>query len=312
MPAIASTTTLDETGFKTFVKKNALIAFLALAFGITWLLTDLPLILARNGFGVLPITLPSDWVVLFGTAIGMAGSAFYVTYIADGQSGVTKLFGQYTKWRVNPLWYILIFFQAILLILGSFLVGATSINSLLQNWKLLFIEFFPAALSILFFGQLWEEVGWRGFILPRIQPRYGAFASSLILASLQTLWHVPGFFFAGGITPPSEKLVITGPYLVGAFVQTLLASLILGIIATWIYNSTQGSLLTIVLFHTFSNASARMAISHITDQLMRARVSSIASLGFILLVLCVLIFTRGKLAYRAETAKPNPAVSVQK
>ena len=299
----------SQNRFKAFIKKKPLTAFIVLAFGITWLLADLPLILAQNGLGVWPITLPSNWFILLGTAVGMTGSAFYVTYIVDGPSGVTSLFNQYTKWRVNPFWYVLVFFQGILLLLSSLIIGATTLTGLIQNWRLLLVEFFPAALSILFFGQLWEEVGWRGFILPRIQPRYGAFIASLVLAGLQTVWHVPGFFFAGGITAPDEKLVITVPYLVGALLQTFLASLILGILATWMYNATKGSLLIIILFHTLSNASARMAIAHIPDQLMQARVASITSLALITLVLSVLIFTRGKLAYRTEAVKLNPSPS---
>jgi uncharacterized protein len=301
MTAISSLASLPGKGFNAFVKGNPLTAFIGLSFSITWLLADLPLILAQNGLGVVPITLPSDWFILLGTAMGMAGSAFYVTYVLGGRDGVANLISQYLKWRVNLLWYVLVFFQGILLLGGSLLAGATTFDTLIQNWKLLFLEFLPAALSILIFGQLWEEVGWRGFVLPRIQSLYGPFASSLILAGLQTLWHIPGFFFAGGITAPDEKLVITVPYLLGAFTQTLIASLIIGILATWIYNSTKGSLLVIILFHTFSNASARMVMTHITNQLMRARVASVASVGLIVLVLSVLIFTRGKLAYRVKT-----------
>jgi len=273
--------------------------FIILAFGITLLIADLPLVLAQNGFGVLPIHLPSEWLVLLGTALGMTGSAFYVTYITDGRTGCIKLLNQYFKGRVPPFWYGLVFTQAILLLLGVLRAGVPA-DQIFSNWKFLFTEFFPAALSILFFGQLWEEVGWRGFLLPRLQVRYGPFRSSLILAGLQTLWHAPGFFFAGGITAPNEKLIISGTYLASALVQTLVASLILGIFATWIYNSTKGSLLIVILFHTFSNASARMAFTHLTNPFVRLQASSTVSFGLILLTAFVLFYTRGRLGYQKE------------
>src|SRR5262249_52349042 len=42
-------------------------------------------------------------------------------------------------------------------------------------------------------GPLLEEAGWRGFALPRLQPRYGPLVGTLILGLLWALWHLPEF-----------------------------------------------------------------------------------------------------------------------
>ena len=94
-------------------------------------------------------------------------------------------------------------------------------------------------LWLLTFG-LGEEIGWRGYALPRLQKNHSALTATLIVGGLWALWHLPAFFYretylAMGLTAGLPLL----------FMSILAAS----IVFTWIYNGTRGSLLMVIVFH---------------------------------------------------------------
>lgn len=84
-----------------------------------------------------------------------------------------------------------------------------------------------------------EEIGWRGFALPRMQKRWNALSASLILGLLWSLWHVPAFFYL-------ENYVKMG---VGIFPVFIIGVLTGSIVLTWLYNSTGGSVLLVATWH---------------------------------------------------------------
>jgi membrane protease YdiL (CAAX protease family) len=92
--------------------------------------------------------------------------------------------------------------------------------------------------NLLFFG-FGEEVGWRGFALPRFQKRFNALQSTVILTFLWALWHWPLFLYRPGYL----SMEITG--IIGWFFSLLTG----GVLLTWLYNSTRGSILICAVFH---------------------------------------------------------------
>jgi membrane protease YdiL (CAAX protease family) len=104
---------------------------------------------------------------------------------------------------------------------------------------------FPAFFSVLFLsGPFEEEFGWRGYALPRLQAKFNAFISSLILGFVWAVWHIPQFLI------PGNGMFYKTP--IWTFVPTVVAGAIL---FTWIYNNTHGSLLAMLLVHTTLNLS---------------------------------------------------------
>ncbi|HMI84551.1 MAG TPA: CPBP family intramembrane glutamic endopeptidase, partial [Polyangiaceae bacterium] len=80
-----------------------------------------------------------------------------------------------------------------------------------------------------------EEPGWRGFALPRLQPRYGKLGASLLLGVLWAFWHTMMFILQG-----ATSLI---------FIVSI-ANIIAGsVVFSWIYNRTRGSLFIAVLAH---------------------------------------------------------------
>jgi len=191
-----------SSSFKRLIVRHQLVSFIVLAFAGAWC-GWLPLLLARNGLGVLPLTLPTDLFVALAAFAGPTLSALIMTAVTGGKAGVWQFLRRYIQWRVGMQWYLLIlfgFFGVYLLVTSSFL-GTTVLSALVQKWSLLFSVFLPSILTVLIFGQLWEEGGWRGIALPRFQARVGALGASLIVGTLQALWHVPALFIAGTIVP---------------------------------------------------------------------------------------------------------------
>jgi membrane protease YdiL (CAAX protease family) len=87
-----------------------------------------------------------------------------------------------------------------------------------------------------------EEIGWRGYILPRLQVRYTALVSSLIVGVIWSVWHLPKFIGTGS----------SGGRSFAWFTVFCMASAIL---FTWIYNNSRGSLLLVPLFHATNNTA---------------------------------------------------------
>jgi hypothetical protein len=105
-------------------------------------------------------------------------------------------------------------------------------------------------------GPLEEELGWRGFALPRMQAQRSAFSASLILGLIWGLWHIPLYFVSG--TGQAETIAGGGsgaaaPILIGAFVIWTMG---LSVLFTWLFNMTRGSLIVAILFHASVNLGA--------------------------------------------------------
>ncbi len=89
-------------------------------------------------------------------------------------------------------------------------------------------------------GPVFEEIGWRGFELPRLQRRHGPLVGSLVLGVLWALWHLPLFLIPAWDTPHD------GPLDVVLFVALAVGT---AVIFTWVFNNTRGSVLLAILAH---------------------------------------------------------------
>jgi membrane protease YdiL (CAAX protease family) len=115
------------------------------------------------------------------------------------------------------------------------------------------ISILPMFVIFFIVAGLGQEVGWTGFLLPRLQTQYSAFVSSLVRTFFVVIWHIPLLIF----TYRQPDVIREFPY--GEWISqkgfwvTLLAmamfSLPWSIIFTWLFNNTQGSLLLVAVCH---------------------------------------------------------------
>ena len=206
------------------IRNHALVAFFVLAYALAWSFW------IPYAAGVSP-----NPVFASGPLI----AAIIVTALIGGRSGLKALLSRMVRWRVGFKWYavalLLPFAVYLFAAFLNVLLGATaSLAESLSHWYFLFLMF-PLYLLSPLSGALGEELGWRGYALPRLQAGRSALLASLILGVLIVGWHLPKF--VSGQSGWSETAGI----------------LAAAIMFTWLFNNTNGSVLLAMLFHASGN-----------------------------------------------------------
>lgn len=212
-----------------------------IAFVLSWLLSAIILILYGWKINDIPIVvnvIVHSLLALFPAWI--LSSAFSMI------PGIRKQFSTLLKPRGPAIWYLVIFliFPGVLLLafyVTRFLGGdARFYLADMGLWGAAVVLSLEFARGFLMTGGLNEESGWRGFALPRLQARYPVIVAALIVGYLWSFLHLP-YDFGRGVS------------LDWILQNRLLWTPLFGILMTWVYNRTNGSLLAPVLFHPAMN-----------------------------------------------------------
>jgi uncharacterized protein len=219
------------------LKKYPVVWFYVLAFGISWI-GLIPGVLGSRG--IAPFDNP--YVQLLGIlfSIGPTLAAAIMSQVMQGKTGFQNLLKGLLKWRVDLVWYLVAVLGPIVVFMAgqvlTKLMGLTVEFAEIPSHPLLFM----IALSVMILSNTGEEIGWRGFALPHLQKRYDALFATLIVGLLWSLWHLPLVFMTSNAMAQSPLL----------WFISIVAS---AFIYTWLYNSTQGSILLVALLHVSEN-----------------------------------------------------------
>lgn len=209
--------------FRNWIKRSPLVAYFVIVFGIEWLLVF-----------ALSTLVPSMIALLIGSWLPNIIGVL-ITGIAHGRKGIREMFSKILLWRIHIKWYFVAALLPVTLVFFSIWLYKLMGNSVPDYAPL---EQIPLIFLIsLFTGALGEELGWRGTALPRLQARWNALRSSLLLGVLWGLYHLPSFLISG--LPLQEAPLI--PFMLIALGLTFLV--------TWTFNHTRGSLITVFLYH---------------------------------------------------------------
>jgi membrane protease YdiL (CAAX protease family) len=209
-------------GIKSVVMRHSLVTYFILAYALTWMLA--PLLTISLLLGVVGLLMP-------------AVAAIVVTALTEGKPGVKTLLQRLTLWRVGLRWFVAALGLPVLLsavvVALSVLLGAPAQ-----------VEFSAVSMltMIVFVLVVGEEIGWRGYALPKLLQNHSAVVASLILGVLWGGWHLPTFFIAGS---PQANI---------PFVAFLLFTTGASVLFTWLHLHTGGSLLIATLFHGAINS----------------------------------------------------------
>ena len=227
---------------KDYVQRHPLTSYFFLAYAVSW---SLAVPLALQAQGIIAERLP--WALHYLTAFGPAAAAVAIGWLRREPGGTTNGVQRESNTR-SILWWTVGFGSPLLL----FLIAQVTVRIVGQTaptWTSLgHINFLPdfglAAWGLWFITSgCGEELGWRGFALPRLQRTHSAMTSSLLLAIGWAGWHLPAFFYVPSYTAIGLSI------LPGFFLGVLAGAIVL----TWLYNSSGGSVLAAVLWHASFN-----------------------------------------------------------
>lgn len=227
---------------KPFLKRHSLVIGLILMFLFTWTID-----LANSG--ALPFKVPFFVVLTLGW--GFVIVALLMTWLTLGAEGLKSFLKRFLIWRVGWKWIL-----ATLLLLPALQLASVLLTSWLTRVPAdyshpMIRDVMPLDAPLLVLVVPWmlfeiltngEEVGWRGYVLPRLQAKYNALAASLIVGVIWSVWHLPKFFGTGTSGGRS-------------FFWFTLFCLAASILYTWLYNNTHGSILLAILFHAANNTA---------------------------------------------------------
>ncbi len=279
------------------VARHPVTAYLVMAFALGWG-GMLPLLLSESGpFGVLPIALPARPFTAVLSIFGLALPVFLVTAATSGKEGVRELLGRIFRWRVGAHWYLFALFGLLVVsLLGTIpFTGVAPLEALAKDWTLLFTVYLPGILVPFVLVNLWEELGWTGFMQHTLQEQHGPVLASVIVAPLFALIHLPAFFVAGWINEEPTPLGQFPSVLVWVGFMAVFA-VFLRVLIMWLYNGTGSSVLLVGLFHSAYNMTNTQTI---TPELVPGPEGAVA----VLAVLAV-VFTWGRLAYERAARTP--------
>lgn len=270
---------------KALLKRHEIIVFFILVFVLSWF---------PWYAGIAPET-----VTFMPSLIGLA-----MAFVVGGKQGGQNLLHSAGRWRVHPRYWLIAWFGplAIYVIgLGIYLImGGENPSFTVFRQELYLLPIWLVVVFLPINGAVGEELGWRGYALPRLQQRSGPLIASLVIGAIWGIWHLPSFFNPTSVQS-SLGLVFLIPFVVGTISNS--------VIMTWLYNRAKASALVAgIIWHAATDFWAPMFLADFSiaagsggtvsaNQILYAIV--LALLAFVAVIL--VIMTKGQLGYRETT-----------
>jgi membrane protease YdiL (CAAX protease family) len=272
-----------------------LVLFLLATFAATWA-TYFTIVF--NGWD--PYTMPGmAFLLIGGSAPSWVGVLMVLfTYDKEQRRDYFRRCFSFKQIKL-PYWvFIVVVFPLIFafiisldMFMGGSLPGMTNLKAFIaQPWII------PMALFMSFLSGPWsEEFGWRGYSLDPLLKRFGILRGSITLGFIWGIWHLPLYFM------PQTWHAKMGFQFAG-FWSFMIYSIGLAMMMTWVYLSTNRSILSGFMMHLASNFTGN-SFFPIADRVEILKMVVILVLG---LALCILAERK-----TSQVAVVQPSLSVR-
>lgn len=188
--------------------------------------------------------------VLWGLSPTIA--AIFTAVFVYGRRDLQELFTRIGK-KFEPIWLIRLFLLQ--LVVYGIGLGIYGLFETIKPGDFTFssLAALPSVFATAFVMNIWEEIGWRGFLLEKIMSRSSLFLSSLVIGMLWGVWHTA--YFLNSASQNSLQFI-------AAAIFWMVCS---SFIYSYIYIRSKRSILAVGIFHAVSNTLQSVIINSQLD-----------------------------------------------
>lgn len=229
-------------------RRHPVACYFALTFSISWagaLSVAAPYLIRHE-----PLPTMTGILMFPAMLLGPSLAGIILTRIVDGKIGLRDLFSRFSVARIPARWYAALLIPPALVLAVLWSLERLVSPVYAPNHFLIGVLFgVPAGLL--------EEIGWMGFVFPKMRSSKNALSPSILLGLMWSLWHLPVINFLGVATPH-------GAYWFHFLLAFSLAMTAMRVLICWIYVNS-GSVLLAQLLHVSSTGSLVIfGASHVT------------------------------------------------
>jgi len=226
---------------------RAIVIFFSLTFLVSWSLFFAAARVSGTAQSGSPFSTLGYAIYLIGV-FTPALVAIFLSWREQRRVGVIALLSQVLRVPSHFAWYLF----AVSYFVVIKLLAALIYRLVAGGWPVFGHDSFVLVVAAVIFStpsQAGEELGWRGFALPRLSNHFGLPLASLVLGMIWAVWHLPFFFLSG-----ADKFGQSFPVY-------LLSVVALSVAMAWLYWRTRGSLLLVMLMHSAVNNTTNIVPS---------------------------------------------------
>lgn len=220
------------------IRNHNVFSYFVLTFAISWtcaLLVAAPQLLRHK-----PLSKMTGILMFPAMLLGPSVTGLILTRIVDGKGGMPDLWRRIFAQRIPPRWYAVLLIPPALIVLLLLCLERFVSSDYAPNCFVLGILFGAPAGII-------EEIGWTGYVFPKMRSQRSAFAAGILLGVLWGAWHFPVVNYLGTAVPH-------GRYWLSFFLVFTMAMTAMRVLICWMYSNT-ASVLLAQFMHVSSTGS---------------------------------------------------------
>lgn len=269
------------------IKRHPVLVYYFLVFFLSW--GSLLLVMGTGGiWGTVDIPLERIPFLYVGMLLGPFVAGLMMTALTRGRSGFRELLSRLRHFRVGIKWYLIAVLTAptivagVLFLLSQFSIQYVPVIFSSDDWVSLVISGLVAGALV----GIFEEIGWTGFVIPRLRERYSMLITGLIVGFVWGLWHLP-LFLASARASQEIAPLITLAVMLFTFLPAF------RVLMVWVYDRTK-SLFVAIVMH-FGQTATALILATPENDVTTVVVNIIYSVVLWAVVVAILLMKRKKI-----------------